>query len=176
MSHSHSHEMLPHSTGFVNPGDVAVRGAFPQDHDGTRSDIGMSYGVQRGGMNYNMSGSSIPTPSHVHSHSHSGAMSTPKHQSHSRSGSSGSGLPMSYMTHSQSGSGIGHHQSPQHSMLSSSAPQKRTWLSESMPQPYDSNRTPPQRRTNYSQHNIPRDASYHSNIHSEGSGGRYPGE
>ena len=179
LSHSHSQEVLPY-TGFVDSGDVAGRGGYPHDHDGTRSDIGMSYGVHRGGImnSYSMSGSAtgIPPPSHIHSHSHSGAIiSTPNHPSHSRSGSTGSGLPMSYMAHSQSGSGIGHHLSPQHSALSASAPQKRSWLSENTSLPYDSNRTPPQRRTNYSQHSIPRDASYHSNIHSESSGGRYPG-
>ncbi|MCG8622168.1 MAG: hypothetical protein MJE68_09270 [Proteobacteria bacterium] len=78
------------------------------------------------------------------------------------------------MSHSQSGTGIGHHLSPQHAVLSTSAPQKRSWLSETTQLPYDSNRTPPQRRANYSRHEIPRDASYHSNIHSEASGGRYP--
>ena len=36
-------------------------------------------------------------------------------------------------------------------------------------------RTPPPRRTNYERHEIPRDVSYHSNIHSETSGSRYTG-
>ena len=182
LSHSHSQEILPHSSAFVDSSDIVTgggRGGFPQDHDGTRSDIGMSYGIHRSGNSSSyMSGSvtGVPPPSHIHSHSHSGAVSTPSHPSHSRSGSTGSGVPMPYMTHSQSGSGIGHHLSPQHSALSTSAPPKRSWLSENTSLPYDSNRTPPQRRANYSQHNIPRDASYHSNIHSEGSGGRYSGE
>jgi len=36
-------------------------------------------------------------------------------------------------------------------------------------------RTSPPRRTNYERHEIPRDVSYHSNIHSETSGSRYTG-
>ena len=132
----------------------------------------MSYGIHRGGYAgsyYTGSATGVPPPSHIHSHSHSSALSTPNHRpSHSRSGSSGSGL-MPYMTHSHSGTGFGHHFSPQHSALGT--PQKRSWLSESTALPYDPNRSPPQRRSNYSQHNIPRDTSYHSNIHSEGSGG-----
>ena len=139
----------------------------------------MSYGIHRGGYTgsyFTGSATGVPPPAHVHSQSHSSAMSTPNHPSHSRSGSTGSGLPMPYMTHSHSGTGFGHHFSPQHSASAMNTPQKRSWLSETTALPYDPNRSPPQRRGNYSQHNIPRDASYHSNIHSEGSGGRYPGE
>ena len=187
LNHSQSQEMLPYTSAFVDSvsGDVIGRGGFPQDHhDGTSSDIGMTFGVHRASIGSSTANSYIPgsasasaTPSrHAHSHSHSGTVTVPNHPSHSRSGSTGSGLPMPYMTHSQSGTGIGHHLSPQHAVLSTSAPQKRSWLSETTQLPYDSNRTPPQRRANYSRHEIPRDASYHSNIHSEGSGGRYPGE
>ena len=184
LNHSQSQEMLPYTSAFMDSGDVIGRGEFPHDHDGTRSDVGMSFGVHRGNIGSSTANSYIPgsasasaTPSrHVHSHSHSGTVTVPNRPTHSRSGSTGSGVPMPYMTHSQSGTGFGHHLSPQHTVLSTSAPQKRSWLSDNTQLPYDSNRTPPQRRANYSRHEIPRDTSYHSNIHSEGSGGRYPGE
>ena len=187
LNHSQSQEVLPYTSAFVDSvsGDVVGRVGFPHDHhDGTSSDIGMTFGVHRGSIGSSAANSYIPgsasasvTPSrHAHSHSHSGTVTAPNHPTHSRSGSTGSGIPMPYMTHSQSGTGVGHHLSPQHAVLSTSAPQKRSWLSETTQLPYDSNRTPPQRRANYSRHEIPRDTSYHSNIHSEGSGGRYPGE
>lgn len=188
LNHSQSQEVLPYTSAFVDSvsGDGVGRGGFPPDHhhDGTSSDIGMTFGVHRGSIGSSTANSYVPgsasasaTPSrHAHSHSHSGTVTVPNHPTHSRSGSTGSGIPMPYMTHSQSGTGFGHHRSPQHAVLSTSAPQKRSWLSENAQLPYDSNRTPPQRRANYSRHEIPRDTSYHSNIHSEGSGGRYPGE
>lgn len=186
LHHSQSQEILAYSSAFMDSGDVIGRGGYPYDHDGTRSDVGMSFGVHRTSIGSSTANSYIPgsasanaTPSrHVHSHSHSGTGFVPNRPTHSRSGSTGSGVPMPYMSHSQSGSGTGHHLSPQHTILSTSAPQKRSWLSDNTQLPFDLNRSPPQRRANYSRHEIPRDTSYHSGVGAMGdtSGGRYPGE
>lgn len=76
-------------------------------------------------------------------------------------------------THTHTQSTHIHTTQPPQIAMSSSAPQ-RSWLTDS--QGLDSSRTSPnQKRSNYTRHEIPRDTSYHSNLHSDTSNGRYTG-